>query len=153
MNTDMTQTRFNYTYASVWKRFVAYFLDMVFISLGAYILYSIIKMFALFTGNLEWSDFVSRTWYYFVSVIWCLFVWLYFTLLPISSFSSTFGQLIMGLKQIDGTGNQISYGRANGKFFLSMISKILYIGYFYVFFNPNGQTFHEKVCKTYLVER
>lgn len=152
-NPNMHRTYFVYTYAPVWKRFVAYFIDMVIILLLTYLFYCVIKMFSFFAGDIRWSDFVSRNWYYFALCIWSILVFVYFTLMPITSFSSTFGQLIMGLKQIDKTGNSISYGRSIGKFFASMLSKIFYIGYFLVYFNPYRQTFHEMLTDTFVVER
>lgn len=152
-NPNMNRTYFVYTYAPVWKRFIAYFIDMIIIALLTYLFYSIVKMFSFFAGQLDWADFVSRNWYYFSLVIWSILVWIYFTVFPITSFSSTFGQLILGLKQIDKTGNRISYARANGKFFASMLSKIFYVGYFLVYFNPYKQTFHEMLTDTFVVER
>lgn len=150
---NMNRTFINFTYAPIWKRFVAFFLDMVLITMLVAIGYFIIQMLMFFVGNLRWSDFVSRNWYYFILGLLVTITWAYFTLCPSTSLFSTLGQLLCGLKQIDKTGNRMTFARANGKFFAATFSKIFYIGYFLTYFNDYRQTFHEMLTGTFLVER
>ena len=142
-----------FTYASISKRFFAYFIDLLFVAFLSWLLYFIFQIFSFFIGVLDWSDFLSRNWYFFVFPIVILVSYLYFTILPSSSFSSTFGQLILGIKQVDKNGNPLTFFTASIKFFATILSKIFYIGYLFVYFNSYHQTFHEMLTNTYLIER
>lgn len=152
-NPNMYRNYFAYTYAPVWKRFVAYFIDMLLISLLIYIGYLFIQIITFFIGILSWTDFVERNWYWFVLGEFIIISWLYFTLFASTSLFSTPGQFLCGLKQIDKTGNKISFKTSNARYFSSIFSKILYIGYILVYFNHYKQTFHEMLTNVFLVER
>ncbi len=143
----------SFCYASVSKRFIAYFIDLICIAFLSWLIYFIFQIFSFFIGILGWADFISRNWYFFVFPIVILVSYFYFTLFPSSSFSSTLGQLLLKIKQVDQNGNSLTFGKANIKFFATILSKIFYIGYIFVFFNVYHQTFHEMLTNTYLVER
>ncbi|MDD3341050.1 MAG: RDD family protein [Bacilli bacterium] len=150
---NLYRSYFTYTYAPIWKRFVAYFLDMCILSLLIYVVYLIIQMLTFFTGILPWSEFVDRHWYWFVLGEFIVLNWFYFTFFSSTSLFSTPGQFICRIKQIDKTGNKISFRKANARYFSSIFSKILYIGYIMVYMNPYRQTFHEMLTNVFLVER
>lgn len=143
----------SFLYPPVWKRFVAYCIDLICIVLLSWLCYFLLQIFGFFIGILDLYYFIGRYWYSFLLPILVLLSYLYFTILPSSSFSSTFGQLFLGLKQVDKEGNPLTFGKANLKLLASFCSKILYIGYFIVFFNAYHQTFHEMITSTYLIER
>lgn len=144
----------NNTYASVFKRFIAYFVDILIVIILTFVLYFIIQMFSLFVGTLNGLDFVRRYYYYFVLGEFVLINFIYFTVLPSTSFSSTFGQLLLGLRQVDQNGERLTYFKSFLKFIASFLSKIIiYIGYIIVFFTQNNRPLHEIITKTYLIER
>lgn len=144
----------NVKYASLFKRFIAYFIDIIIISIMTFILFFIIQMLSLFVFNLDGLDFVRRYYYYFVLVEFIIISFTYFTFLPSTNFYSTIGQLIVGIKQVDDTYNKLTYGRSVLKFLAALLSKIiLYIGYIIVFFTKNNRPLHEIITKTYLIER
>lgn len=143
----------NFIYASVSKRFLAYFIDLVCIFLLSCFMYFIVQIFGFFVGILAGADFISRNWYFFAFPIFVFLSYLYFTVLPCSSLFSTFGQILLGMKQVDQDGNPITFLKANIKILASILSKIFYIGYILVYFNNYHQTFHEMLTGVYLVER
>lgn len=151
----MNQSTINQTvtYAPTLKRFIAYLLDIFIVMILTLLLFYIIKMFAFFTGGLSPSEFVERNVFYFCLCIFTICSWIYFTGMPTTSFSSTLGQLFMGLKQVDKMGNTITFKVSNEKFFSSIFSKIFYIGYLFVYFNAYHQTFHEMLTNSFLIER
>ncbi len=140
--------------ASLFKRFMSYFIDMLIIITLTFLLYFIIQMFSLFIGTLNGLDFVRRYYYYFIFGEFILINIIYFTVLPSTSFSSTFGQLLLGIKQVDKNGERLTYGKSLLKFLAAFLSKIIiYIGYIIVFFTENNRPLHEIITKTYLIER
>jgi len=143
----------NYTFAPVWKRFTAFFLDIIILILLVILGYNIIKILAFFIGILSWSEFVTRYWYYFSLGITIVIGFIYFTYLPTTDLYATVGQTICGLRQLDINGNKLTYPKSLLKLVMSYISKILYIGYIYVYYSPYKQTFHDKIAKVYLIER
>ena len=143
----------SFIYASISKRFIAYFIDLVCIFLLSWLMYFIVQIFGFFIGILAGADFISRNWYFFAFPIFIFISYLYFTILPCSSFFSTFGQLLLGIKQVDQNGNSITLFKSNMKILASILSKIFYIGYILVYFNHYHQTFHEMLTGIYLVER
>ena len=112
---QLDKTYISYTYASASKRFIAYFIDLFILLILTYFIYMLVEMFSFFVGVIDWNDFVVRNIYIVFFIIWVILSWIYFTILPITSFSSTFGQIILKLKQIDQTGNHISFLKSNIK--------------------------------------
>lgn len=149
----MNDCKSSFVYASISSRFIAYCIDLFCVFLLSCILYFLIQVFSFFIGILNWSDFVSRNWYYFALPIFVFVSSFYFVFFPISSISSTFGQLLLGIKQVDKNGNHLSFFASSMKFLATLLSKILYIGYIFVYFNAFHQTLHEKITNTYLVQR
>jgi Predicted membrane protein/domain len=143
----------NYIFAPVWKRFTAFFVDIVILTLFVLLSYNIVKVLAFFVGILSWSEFVARYWYYFTLGLTIVIGFIYFTLLPTTDLYATIGQAICRLRQLDVNGNKLTYKKSVFKLFMSYVSKFLYLGYLYVFSSEHKQTFHDKVAKVYLIER
>ena len=75
----------------------------------------------------------------------------YYTLLP-SNNGQTIGQAVLGIKLVDTQGNPPSLrqaARRRSARFLSFIT--LGFGYFWMLFDPNKQTLHDKLAGTYVV--
>lgn len=123
-------------YAGFWIRFVALLIDcIIIVPLNNYILSymgdgSILRLLG---PNLIW--------------------WVYTAGLTSSNLQGTLGKKILGLKVVDLNGNRISFARATGRFFASILSGlILGIGYLMVAFNPKKQGLHDQIAGTYVIK-
>jgi uncharacterized RDD family membrane protein YckC len=78
--------------------------------------------------------------------------WLYFALMQSSSRQATLGQLALGLRVTDLEGRRISFARASGRLFATMLTGLTFgIGYLTVLFKTKKQTLHDLVAGTLVV--
>lgn len=65
----------------------------------------------------------------------------------------TVGKRALGLKVVDThTGAPIGVGRAIGRYFAKIISAIpCFLGYFWMLWDPNKQTWHDKIVGSYVI--
>ncbi|WP_059170658.1 RDD family protein [Bacillus sp. FJAT-27445] len=71
-----------------------------------------------------------------------------------SSKGATLGKMAMGIRVVGTDGGRISYGRAIGRYFASILSAlILLIGYFMALFTKEKRTLHDIIAGTYVVKR
>lgn len=83
-----------------------------------------------------------------------LLPWLYSTLMESSSNQGTLGKMAVGIKVTDADGDQISFGRATGRYFSKIISAIiLYIGFIMVAFTGKKQGLHDIIAGTLVVRK
>lgn len=136
-------------YASFFSRLIAYFLDNLLIFV---LMFSAIAIAApdgassLFnvedTGLLVWMIYGFYT----------LASAGYFTILT-GGGGQTVGKWLMGVKVISQDGAPVSYGGAFIRFAGYYISGFfLYIGFLIALIDARGQTFHDKIAKTVVVE-
>ena len=79
--------------------------------------------------------------------------WLYEALMESSSYQSTLGKMIFGMKVTDLYGNRISFARATGRHFAKILSgMILCIGFIMVGLTERKQGLHDLLAGT-LVRR
>ncbi|WP_158960789.1 RDD family protein [Myroides fluvii] len=89
----------------------------------------------------------------FASIIPIVGPWLYYALLHSSDEQATLGQRAMNIRCLSMEGNRIDFGQATGRFFMSIISSLIFfIGYFLFFGNDKKQTLHDSVAKTIVVK-
>lgn len=65
----------------------------------------------------------------------------------------TIGKRAAGIRVISSvTGGPISYGAATGRYFARILSTIpLFLGYFWMLWDPEKQTWHDKLAGSYVV--
>ena len=65
----------------------------------------------------------------------------------------TLGKKALGIKVIDTyTGAPIGGGRAIGRYFAKILSGALcFLGFFWMLWDPNKQTWHDKIVRSYVV--
>jgi len=89
----------------------------------------------------------------FASIIPVVGPWLYYAILHSSVEQATLGQRAMNIQCLSMEGNPIDFGQATGRFFMSIISSLLFcFGYFFYFGNDRKQTLHDSVAKTIVVK-
>jgi uncharacterized RDD family membrane protein YckC len=78
--------------------------------------------------------------------------WLYYALLQSSSWRATVGQRAVGVHVTDLDGNRISFARASGREFASILSGLIFgIGYLMIIWTERKQALHDMLASTLVV--
>jgi len=158
---------YQFVYAGFWKRFLAFIIDQIIISIASSILIlPIIMFFGLsflpFKHMKELNEFsvtsislqnstdgiVLLSSFVIVTIIFSigftLLKWLYFALMESSAKQATLGKMALGIKVVDLNGSRISFGKATGRYFGKIISAlILYIGFMMAGWTVRKQALHD----------
>jgi uncharacterized RDD family membrane protein YckC len=141
-------------YAGFWKRFAAFVIDAVIISIVLGIVgvhsgssygyghgYNMMMPYAygsMFTGGL----------------LKILLGWLYYGLMESSKHQATLGKMALGIKVTDLHGARVSFGRATGRHFAKIISAIIFgIGFIMIAFTKHKQGLHDIIASTLVVNK
>jgi len=139
-------------YAGFWRRFVAYIIDELMLGVFAFILlipfFLMIGLSAFSHHEFEPESSVGLVFamisaYAFAICLIILGKWLYYALME-SKKGATLGKMAMGLRVTDMQGNQISFGRATGRYFGKILSSLtLLIGYMIAGWTQQKQALHD----------
>jgi uncharacterized RDD family membrane protein YckC len=163
MDTQIAQTVSTppriFSYAGFWKRFVAYIIDQIIISvLGIFI---VIPFLAIIGISLWNRDFEPDAGYviwmlgaYFTMIITVVVAeWLYYALME-SMKGATIGKMALSIVVTDLNGNRISFGRASGRYFAKIISGLtLGIGYIITGFTQKKQALHDIIAGCLVINK
>lgn len=141
---------FGYTpYAGFWKRFVAYMLDTMLISIvSGIVIFSFVFLSVTDNPSSNESILLQLAIQSFSIAI----NWLYFALMESSAKQATLGKMLLGIKVTDINGQRISFGRATGRHFGKILSAItLSIGYIMAAFTAKKQALHDMVAGSLVV--
>jgi uncharacterized RDD family membrane protein YckC/Tfp pilus assembly major pilin PilA len=126
-------------YGGFWRRFAALVLDSLVIFLPVVLLAVLVDIFAPRLGESDWP----------INLVSMLASWLYFALTQSSPAQASPGQRALNLKVTDLMGNRISFARASGRYFASLLSGLtLFIGYLLNLFTARRQTLHDLIAGT-----
>ena len=148
-------------YAGFWRRFVAYFIDGVIVSIPLSIVGGVIGGIAGAAGSTSPGEPPSTAGVaalsgvlFFVYALAFVATWLYFALLESSSYQATVGKMAMGVVVTDLGGQRISFGRATGRFFGKIVSALIcYIGFIIAGFTQRKQALHDMMAGTLVVRK
>lgn len=131
--------RFSFTGVTI--RFFAYMIDLI-----------IVASLCMTVSFILEGDMNGATW---ISSLTTLFIsWMYFAIQESSILQGTFGKRMLGLKVVGEDGAEISFKQASVRFFSKILSTLIFfIGFFMAAFNERKQTLHDKISKTYVVNR
>ena len=122
-------------YASVWKRFFAFLID-VFIFV------------ILFWVLAQVMDNAS------VSLTLLVLIWLYYALLESSPLQASVGKIIIGLKVVDKRGRRLSFWQATERILSKLITNItFYFGFFIAAFDKRKQTLHDRISHSAVIRK
>lgn len=170
---------FRSVYAGFWKRFLAYILDSIIISIAmSIIIFPVFLIFGLpvipseYFRNMNGFDFtlpfvqsyepdyaiaIFFIFVFLLGIIGLLALvlqWLYFALMESSKNQATLGKMIVGIIVTDLYGNRISFGKASGRFFGKILSGlILNIGYIIAAFTEKKQALHDMIAGCLVVNK
>ena len=140
-NTSAVMT--NNHYAEFWKRVVATVIDtLVFLPLVGYV------------GRESTVDPHVLSTMVILAVFFAILTWLFYAGMESSSSQATIGKMLMGIKVTDMDGKRITFGRASGRFFGKVLSKlILYIGFIMAAFTEKKQGLHDILAETLVLNK
>jgi uncharacterized RDD family membrane protein YckC len=118
-------------YAGFWRRFGAWFVDVLILVIPAILISRI--------GSAG-------------SLLVFLGEWVYFAYQESSEAQATIGKRALGIIVTDEAGNRISFGRATGRYFAKIISAlIILIGFIMIAFTRKKQGLHDMIAGTLVV--
>jgi uncharacterized RDD family membrane protein YckC len=131
------------TYAGFWRRFAAWILDGLLLSI-------VTLPFTLQLGG-DTAAEAART--SAAGTISTVVGWLYYALMESSAKQATVGKMALGIIVTDLEGRRIGFGRATGRYFAKILSAlILGIGFLMAAFTERKQGLHDMVASTLVVK-
>ena len=145
------------SYAGFWKRFAAFFIDSIIVSIIEGILFiPVLAMFGITIFDAVNAKSSAQIVSSIIGLIaaslgWAFLAmigsWLYHALMESSARGATVGKMALGIRVTDLHGNRVSFGRASGRYFARFLSSlILCIGYMMAGFTERKQALHDIVA-------
>ena len=135
-----------FAYAGFWLRLAAYLLDSLLLGFaaGIVVFMPLMSRGAISPDNL-WDVYTANTpQFAALRLLMLMIQWAYFAVLESSPWQASLGTKMFGLKVTDLEGRRISFGRATGRFFCTLLSGfILLIGFFMIAFTQKKQALHD----------
>ena len=144
-------------YAGFWLRFLAYIIDGIVLSIifgvvimvviaaiGVGYLRTIIE--GIRAGSDEFAFTVMGDIFVAIAFI-VLASWIYHAWMESSQYQATLGKMALGLIVTDLNDRPISFGRASGRFFARIFSRLIFdIGYIMAGFTEKKQALHDMIA-------
>lgn len=141
-------------FTGTFRRTIAFLIDLLIIFILTYLLSSFLKLFFLIFGGVKGTDLFEENVILIRSIIYFLISFFYFSFFISTSLSSTLGQFFLKMKVVDHEENHITLPISIGRYFAMYLSFLsLGLGLFMALYNPNRQTLHDKLCKTFVIDR
>ena len=129
-------------YAGFWRRFVAYLIDSILLSVVTFLLLLLLGAIA--------DDAGAVIAYIIATVGW----FLYFAYFESSANQATVGKTALGIQVTDVNGARLSFGKALGRNLAKILSAlILYIGFIMAAFTAKKQALHDMIAGTLVVKK
>jgi uncharacterized RDD family membrane protein YckC len=133
-------------YASFWRRLLAVVLDCIVVSIPANIFAAALGSGLIVTGGggIHYGSGGSG--------LQTLFFIIYEALLIAFWNGQTIGKKAMGIRVVSAGSAPVSVGMAFVRSVMKIVSGlVLMLGYLWMLWDPNKQTWHDKVAQTYVV--
>ena len=135
-------------YAGFWRRFGALMLDGFIMGTVNMILYVPMVMVAAGAGK---DPTVAAALHLVIMLLQIVLAAAYATWF-VGKYGATPGKMAFKMKIVSSEGDKISYGRAIGRHFATMISGMtMSIGYLMAAFDDEKRTLHDRICDTRVV--
>jgi uncharacterized RDD family membrane protein YckC len=143
-------------FGSFWERFLAFFIDSAILTFGSIAVSFLVAFFIGFIMALMGSEIEEMEGFFIVLYYIMAFIsgWLYFTIMQSSKLQATVGKKACNLVVTNSTGNRISFGKANVRFWSKFISSAIFgIGYLMAAFTEKHQALHDMIAGTVVLKR
>lgn len=142
----MEETTDNVVYSGFWRRFAAFLIDMVLVSLVILIL-SAAMGFSVGIGGVGGPG---------MSILGFLIAiaapWLYYAGMESSKHQATIGKMAMGMAVTDQFQNRLTFLRASARYYGKILSSMtLLIGFIMAGFTQRKQALHDMLAGTLVV--
>ncbi|MEG3971552.1 RDD family protein [Microcoleus sp. T2B6] len=144
-------------YANIGKRSLAFFLDLIIWLVLTSIIYGLVAVFipALFPALFK--DITTTSTGASDQLFWLIFIivgWPYHSINHSSPRQATLGKRAFGIIVSDLNENQISFGRATGRYFCFVLFTVLVlVDFLSVPFTDNNQALHDLITRTVVIEK
>ncbi|MEG4855086.1 RDD family protein [Microcoleus sp. B5-D4] len=144
-------------YANIGKRSLAFFLDLIIWLVLTSIIYGLVTGFfpALFPALFK--DITTTSTGASDQLFWLIFIivgWPYHSINHSSPRQATLGKRAFGIIVSDLNENQISFGRATGRYFCFVLFTVLVlVDFLSVPFTDNNQALHDLITRTVVIEK
>jgi len=129
-------------YSGFWRRFVAYVIDNILLSVIFWLLVVVL-------GGIAGDGGVIGA-YTLAAIVWLG----YYAAMESSSHQATVGKIALGIQVTDLEGNRISFGRALGRNLAKIISVLIfYIGFIMAAFTAKKQALQDMIAGTLVVKK
>ena len=155
-NSDFKYPEAIYKYAGFWRRLLAFLIDQIAFSMGATIIILVlIALFYVFSALLRIdSSQIEGIAYSLPFILYIPLLWLYRTIMESSKIQGTLGKLVVGIIVTDMNYRRISFGRANGRFWSSLLTfETLGIGFIIAAFTRKRQAMHDFIAQTLVIKK
>lgn len=143
-------------YAGFWLRAVAYFIDLVLITIiaGTAILVPLMARGAI-PADKPWFLLTEKSRQVFaIELLVQMICWLYFASFESSSWQATPGKRMLGLVVTDIEGRRVTFARASGRFFGKLLSQfIFFLGFVMAGFTERKQALHDMLARCLVVRK
>lgn len=137
-------------YAGFWKRYAAYFIDYILLTVVTLPLSMIINVMGVSSGN----EGVQVALTLVVMLLSMVISIGYYAGFHASRGGATLGKMAVGIKVVRGNGERISFLRAFCRYLATIISSlILMIGFIMAAFTERKQALHDMMCDTLVVDK
>lgn len=141
-----------FVYGGFWIRLVGSFIDGIIINIGSFVLGFIIGL-GLIAVQIDPVDpdemMIVNIIIQLVSFAGSLAYMVFF----MGRYGATPGMMALGLKIIVAGGGKVSYARAAGRYFASILSGIILgIGYLMIAFDDKKRSLHDRICDTRIIK-
>lgn len=137
-------------YAGFWKRYAAYFIDYILLTVVTLPLSMIINVMGVSSGN-EGMQVALTLVVMLLSMVISIG---YYAGFHASRGGATLGKMAVGIKVVRGNGERISFLRAFCRYLATIVSSlILMIGFIMAAFTERKQALHDMMCDTLVVDK
>lgn len=133
-------------YGGFWRRLLAFVIDAVIIGIPIGIIARATHLYT--TSHLSNGNRLTQLsgGGELLAVLVC---WAYFTLQEISIHQATVGKRALGMRVTDNAGARLTFGRATGRYFASLISWVTVgLGFVLAAFTPRKRALHDMIAST-----
>jgi uncharacterized RDD family membrane protein YckC len=126
----------------LWRRLIAFALDLVVCGVAVYFADIILKPLAGGTESIP-----------LVVALAFIFLWLYFACFESSTIQATLGKRALGVFVTDEEGQRVSFGRASARHFGKILSSPFALGFLMAAFTEDHQTVHDLISRCVVVKK
>lgn len=141
-------------YAGFWRRIGAGVIDNVVLHIGCGVILSLFGVSLFNDMDVDISlSMVNKQVLTTTGSVGILASWLYYAFFQSSKYMATPGMMLLGMRLTTYQNTRVSFLRATGRFFASLLSALLFcFGYLMIVFTPRKQALHDYMAKTLVVK-